>query len=297
MSNLSVINLVLLLLAIGGAICAFITVLMIFTPAPANADISDLEAKQVKSASSFARLKPEENLLDRLAFYLLNFFHLQEPLENICLLLGNPEKPLPVDILYYKIYAAIATPLILYFLFGSWLVILFIPVGFYLPDLYYKAEIEKRQQNMLGNFATTVDLMALIIESGLDYMTAFERIVKIAKEKTLLEVEIEKTLNETKLGYSRREALERLAARTGVQDIRSFVGLIVQSDELGTSLVQLLRNFSTDLRFRRLNTAEKLAAQASTKMLIPLFIFIFPVVFIMMLSPMIADFMRGGMPF
>ena len=121
--------------------------------------------------------------------------------------------------------------------------------------------------------------------------------IKIAKEKTLLEVEIEKTLNETKLGYSRRESLERMAARTGVQDIRSFVGLIVQSDELGTSLVQLLRNFSTDLRFRRLNKAEKLAAQASTKMLIPLFIFIFPVVFIMMLSPMIADFMRGGMPF
>ena len=297
MSNLNMIHLILLLLAIGGTICSFLAVIMFFTPAPVTQDISDLEAKQVKSASSFARLKPEENALDRIAFYVLNFFHLQEPLENICVLLGSPDKPQPVDILYYKIYSALGLPLVLYLLFGTWLVIFFIPLGFYLPDLYYKAEIEKRQQNMLGNFATTVDLMALIIESGLDYMTAFERIVKIAKEKTLLEVEIEKTLNETKLGYSRRESLERLAARTGVQDIRSFVGLIVQSDELGTSLVQLLRNFSTDLRFRRLNKAEKLAAQASTKMLIPLFIFIFPVVFIMMLSPMIADFMRGGMPF
>lgn len=297
MMNPSMVHLVLLLLAIGGTICAFLAVIMFFTPAPAGLDISDLEAKQVKSASSFARLKPEDNLLDRVAFYLLNFLHLQEPLENIWVLLGSPEKPQPVDMLYYKIYAALATPLVLYFLFGTWLVVFFIPLGFYLPDMYYKGEIAKRQQNMLGNFATTVDLMALVIESGLDYMTAFERIVKIAKEKTLLEVEIEKTLNETKLGYSRRESLERLAARTGVQDIRSFVGLIVQSDELGTSLVQLLRNFSTDLRFRRLNKAEKLAAQASTKMLIPLFIFIFPVVFIMMLSPMIADFMRGGMPF
>lgn len=297
MSNLGMVNMVLLLLAIGGTICAFIAVIMFFTPAPVTQDISDLEAKQVKSASSFAKLKPEENLIDRVAFYVLNFFHLQEPLENLCLLLGSPDKPQPVDILYYKIYAAVATPLVLYFLFGTWLVILFIPLGFYLPDLYYKNEIMKRQQDMVKNFATTVDLMALVIESGLDYMTAFERIVKIAKEKTLLEVEIEKTLNETKLGYSRRESLERMAARTGVQDIRSFVGLIVQSDELGTSLVQLLRNFSTDLRFRRLNKAEKLAAQASTKMLIPLFIFIFPVVFIMMLSPMIADFMRGGMPF
>ncbi len=297
MSNMGMIHLMLILLAIGGTICIFLSVIMFLTPADVSQDISDLEAKQVKSASSFAKLKPEENFLDRLAFYVLNFFHLQEPLENIWVLLGSPEKPQPVDMLYYKIYAAIATPVILFLLFGTWLVIFFIPLGFYLPDLYYKAEIEKRQQNMLRNFATTVDLMALVIESGLDYMTAFERIVKIAKEKTLLEIEIEKTLNETKLGYSRRESLEHLAARTGVQDIRSFVGLIIQSDELGTSLVQLLRNFSADLRFRRLNKAEKLAAQASTKMLIPMFIFIFPVVFIMMLSPMIADFMHGGMPF
>jgi len=295
--NMNMINLILVLVAIGGTVCVFLSFLMLLTPQEAKLDIADLEAKQVKSASSFARLKPEENLLDRIAFYILNFFHLQEPLENICLLLGSPEKPQPVDILYYKIYSAIGFPILLFILFGTWLVVFFIPLGFYLPDLYYKAEIEKRQQNMLGNFATTVDLMALVIESGLDYMTAFERIVKIAKEKTLLEVEIEKTLNETKLGYSRREALERLAARTGVQDIRSFVGLIVQSDELGTSLVQLLRNFSVDLRFRRLNKAEKLAAQAATKMLIPMFIFIFPVVFIMMLSPMISDFMHGGMPF
>lgn len=297
MSNLNMVNLILLLVAIAGTVCIFLALIMFLTPAEAKLEIADLEAKQVKSASSFARLKPEENLLDRVAFYLLNFLHLQEPLENICLLLGSPEKPQPVDILYYKIYSAIIFPIALFIVFGSWLVVFFIPLGFYLPDLYYKSEIEKRQRNMLGNFATTVDLMALIIESGLDYMTAFERIVKIAKVKTLLEIEIEKTLNETKLGYSRRESLERLAARTGVQDIRSFVGLIVQSDELGTSLVQLLRNFSTDLRFRRLNKAEKLAAQASTKMLIPLFIFIFPVVFIMMLSPMIADFVNGGMPF
>jgi tight adherence protein C len=129
-------------------------------------------------------------------------------------------------------------------------------------------------------------------------MTAFERIIKIAKKKTRLEIEIEKTINETKLGYSRRESLERFSARTGVQDIRSFVGLIIQSDELGTSLVDLLRNFSADLRFRRLNKAEKLAAQASTKMLIPLFIFIFPVVFILMLSPMLSGmFSSGTMPF
>ena len=150
---------------------------------------------------------------------------------------------------------------------------------------------------ILRNFPTFVDLAALTIESGLDYLSAFERIVKNAKEKTELEIEIDKTLNEVQLGYSRRNALERMALRTGLQEIRSFVGLIIQSDELGTSLVELLRNYAADMRFRRLNKAEKLAAQASTKMLIPLFIFIFPTVFIMMLSPMIKSLLKGGLGF
>lgn len=295
--SLGIYKFLLFLLSIGGTIAVLICFIRLLSPAEQKESIADLEAKQVKSTSSFSRLRPQESFIDRIALFVLNTFNLQKGLEEMCVLLGSPVKPLPVDILYSKIYYAIGLPLVFMIVFKSPVLIILMPLGFYLPDLKIKAEIQKRQADMIGNFATTVDLTALVIESGLDYMTAFERIVKIAKQKTLLEVEIEKTLNETKLGYSRREALERLAARTGVQEIRSFVGLIVQSDELGTSLVDLLRNFSTDLRFRRLNKAEKLAAQASTKMLIPLFIFIFPVVFIMMLAPMIADFLRGGMPF
>ncbi|MDR1123723.1 MAG: type II secretion system F family protein [Elusimicrobiota bacterium] len=289
-------------LASMGAFALFWATVKLLLPAPEQEAIADLEVRQIKSTSSFARLRPNESIIDRFALFILNTFKLQKPLEEICMLLGSPTKPQPVDVLYQKIYYMFILPVSFalgFFVMGLpfWLAIFLLPLGFVMPDARLKSQIQKRQRDMLGNFSTTVDLTALIIESGLDYMTAFERIIKIAKQKTLLEVEIEKTLNETKLGYSRREALERFSARTGVQDIRSFVGLIVQSDELGTSLVDLLRNFSTDLRFRRLNKAEKLAAQASTKMLIPLFIFIFPVVFIMMLSPMIADFMRGGMPF
>lgn len=288
-----------LIIAAIGAVGVFLVFWRILNPAEVKESIADLEARQIKSTSSFARLRPQENVRDRFALFILDTFKLQKPLEEMCMLLGSPTKPQPVDILFNKIYFAIGLPIVFGLIFQSPLIALvMVFLGFYVPDLQIKAQIQRRQQEILGNFSTTVDLTALVIESGLDYMTAFERIVKIAKKKTLLEIEIEKTLNETKLGYSRREALERLAARTGVQDIRSFVGLIVQSDELGTSLVDLLRNFSIDLRFRRLNKAEKLAAQAATKMLIPLFIFIFPVVFIMMLSPMIADFFRGGaMPF
>jgi len=283
-----------LLIAGVGAVSVFVLIWRILNPPEAAEAIADLEARQIKSTSSFARLKPHENIRDRFALFILDTFKLQKKLEDMCMLLGSPTKPQPVDILFHKIIFALVLPIIFGIIFGPVFFFIMIPIGFIVPDLQVKVQIQRRQQELMGNFASTVDLAALVIESGLDYMTAFERIVKIAKKKTLLEVEIEKTLNETKLGYSRREALERFAARTGVQDIRSFVGLIVQSDELGTSLVDLLRNFSVDLRFRRLNKAEKLAAQASTKMLIPLFIFIFPVVFIMMLSPMIADFFKPG---
>ena len=280
-----------------GAGAVFVGVFRLLSPAQEQEEIVDIAVRKYKSTSSFARLKPDERLLDRIALFCLHTFHLEDSLETMHLQLGSPDKPQPVDILYTKIIVALLLPAALMLLFRSFWPIVFVPVGFVLPDVLIKSKIQKRQQEILGNFSTTVDLAALIIESGLDYLTAFERIIKVAREKTILEEELDKTIGEIKLGYSRREALERFAARTGVQEVRSLVGLIIQSDELGTSLVDLLRNFSVDLRSRRLNKAEKLAAQASTKMLFPLFIFIFPTIFILILSPMLGGLFSGGLGF
>jgi tight adherence protein C len=177
--------------------------------------------------------------------------------------------------------------------------VLFGVAGFFVPDAIFNGRVRARQGDIMRNFPTMVDLMALTIEAGLDYMAAIERILKNVRpaQRTELENELQKMINEVQLGYTRRDALKRLAMRTGVPEIRSFVGLIIQSDELGTSLVELLRNYAADMRFRRLNKAEKLAAQAATKMLIPLFIFIFPTVFIMMLAPMMKSLISGGLGF
>jgi len=289
-----------ILLIIGG-LAAFAAVISLLSPEEKKLSISDIDARRVKESSSFARLD-QKTLWGRFCLYILEAFGLEKSLEAQHLLLGAPERPQPVDMLVEKIIWALVLPaaVLVFMMFtGSdiMLWILFVVcflLGFSLPTMLLNSRISTRQRDMLGNFSTTVDLTALIIESGLDYMTAFDRIIKIAREKTTLEEEIGKMLNEVKLGYSRREALERMAARTGVQEIRSFVSLIIQSDELGTSLVDLLRNFSIDLRTRRLNKAEKLAAQASTKMLFPLFVFIFPTVFILILAPMLKDLMSSG---
>ena len=287
----------LFLLVVIGAVMFGYAVFNLLAPEKSREEIVDVAVQRYKSTSSFASLNPEGKFLDRIAVFCLHTFHLEDSLEEMYLQLGSPVSPQPVDILYTKIIVAVVVPVAMMLLFKSFWPILFMPLAFMLPDVKIQRQIRKRQQAILGNFSTTVDLAALIIESGLDYLTAFERIIKVAREKTILEEELDKTIGEIKLGYSRREALERFSARTGVQEVRTLVGLIIQSDELGTSLVDLLRNFSTDLRYSRLNKAEKLAAQASTKMLFPLFIFIFPTIFILILSPMLGGLLSGGLGF
>lgn len=284
-------------LAVIGTASLFFGMLALLSPKEDKEALVDVAVRRFKSTSSFSKLNPDK-FFDRLALFCLHTFHLEKPLEEMHMQLGSPDNPQPVDILYLKVGLAVALPVAGLVIFHSLLVtVIAFPLGFYLPDVYLKGKIQKRQAEILGNFSTTVDLAALIIESGLDYLTAFERIIKIAKVKTVLEEELDKTINEIKLGYSRREALERFSARTGVAEVRSLVSLIIQSDELGTSLVDLLRNFSSDLRSRRLSRAEKLAAQASTKMLFPLFMFIFPTIFILILAPMISGLVSGGMGF
>ncbi len=249
--------------------------------------------------SPWEGLSPNRGFIDRIDIFFVFNCKLGDKIENLHTLLGKPKKPTPLNILHLKEMVAAGVGVFLYFMSDSWLLALIgAPIAFFLPDMYFNGKISDRQRNIIRNFPAMVDLAALTIEAGLDYMTAFERILQAATVKSELEVEFGRMISEISLGYSRREALRRLAMRTGLQDIRSFVGLIVQSDELGTSLVDLLRNYSADMRFRRLNMAEKAAAQAATKMLIPIFFFIFPTVFILMLTPMIFNmFKAGGMGF
>lgn len=299
MSPDKITSFLLIILSLAGSFAAFTAVQRFFAPRKEErspiGDISDMEGKEI---SVFSKLEGSKNFWDKLDLFFAKNLGQEKKLEETYMLLGRPPGTDPLKMLHIKLVAGAALPLMGFALSGSFFTLVFAPLGFLLPDAaLYSGRIRRRQEDIIRNFPTFVDLAALMIESGLDYMTAFDRIVKIAPVKTGLELEIERTINEVQLGYSRRDALRRLSMRTGLQEVRSFVGLIVQSDELGTSLVELLRNYSADMRFRRLNKAEKLAAQASTKMLIPLFIFIFPTVFILMLSPMIMDLITGGMPF
>ncbi len=290
-----------LLLAVGilGSIACYTAAHRLFAPAPPESatDLTRLAKKEVGTSTAFSSLNPHGGLLDRLDLFLLRTFHLDARLEEMHMMLGRPLKPTPLDMLHMKEIVAALFMGLIYLGTGMPALAPFGLIGFFVPDLLFNSRIRKRQADIMRSFPTFVDLAALTIEAGLDYMSAIERILKNSKAKSELENELQKMINEVQLGYSRRDALTRFAVRTGLQEIRSFVGLIIQSDELGTSLVDLLRAYAADMRFRRLNRAEKLAAQASTKMLIPLFIFIFPTVFIMMLAPMMKSLLSGGLGF
>lgn len=288
-------DLIIRLIIMGGAVGLYLFLYRFIVALTAQSSGSVLSVSHEETPLG---INPHGSFLEKLDYFLARRLPLERKLKELHTRLGQPESPTPLDMLHYKEWAFAGTALAVWLMTESLFLGLIAGVlGFLFPDLLYQEKVQRRQQEILRNFPTFVDLAALTIESGLDYMNAIERILKMARQKTELERELSKMINEVQLGYSRREALIHMAERTGLQEVRSFVGLIIQSDELGTSLVDLLRNFGSDLRFRRLNKAEKLAAQASTKMLFPLFIFIFPTVFILMLAPMIRELMRGGLPF
>lgn len=296
---MSLYDIILIMIGVIGSLATFVFTQRFFSPAKQEesplVSSADIAKKEV---SPFDRIDPSRSFLDKIDYILAKRMGLASKIEKMHTLLGRPQNLDPLKILHQKEALAFFLPVFIFLILGSPIMaLIFAPLGFIIPDAMYMSRIQKRQNEILKNFPQFVDLAALMIESGLDYITAFDKIAKISPTKTELEKEIETLVHEIQFGYMRRDALRRFADRTGLQEVRSFVGLVIQSDELGTSLVELLRNFSADMRFRRLTRAEKLAAQASTKMLIPLFIFIFPVVFILMLAPVVADLLRGGMPF
>ena len=98
---------------------------------------------------------------------------------------------------------------------------------------------------------------------------------------------------EIQVGSSRREALSNMAERVGQGDLRSLALSLIQADELGVSIGTMLRIQSEQLRSKRFDRAEKLAAEAPVKMLGPLMLCIFPAVFIVLLGPIVSQAMKG----
>lgn len=159
-------------------------------------------------------------------------------------------------------------------------------IGFFLPRFLLTRMIKARQQRLRWGLADALDLMVVSIEAGLGLNAAMMRISEELKTvHPEISGEFELANLEIRVGRERDEALRNLAERTGVDDLRSLVAMLIQADRFGTSIARAVRVFSDSLRTKRRQRAEQAAQKAAVKLLFPLACFLFPTLFIAILGP------------
>jgi len=170
---------------------------------------------------------------------------------------------------------------------------MFFLLGFIWPGMWLGKAIRMRHRQIERALPFVLDLLTLSVEAGMDFMSAIKRIIERRTIDALSE-ELIRAFREVQLGRTRREALKMMADRTGQTDVSSVVAALVQADELGVSIGNMLRIQADLMRMRRFQRAEKLANEAPVKMLFPLLAFIFPSVFIVLLGPILVQWLKSG---
>ena len=166
---------------------------------------------------------------------------------------------------------------------GFILAILGAGLGFFVPDIWLSNRIRARQKAILLAIPDVLDLLTISVKAGLGFDAALGKVV----EKTTgpLTDEFRRALAEIRIGKARRDALKELVGRTNVPALTSFIGAIIQAEQLGVAIANVLEIQSEQLRIQRRQRAEEMAAKAPIKMLFPLVGCIFPSMFIVILGP------------
>ena len=171
---------------------------------------------------------------------------------------------------------------------GSALVYIIIAfvIGFILPRFVLARITKNRQRELRWGLADALDLMVVSVEAGLGLNAAMMKVASELRDvHPACAIEFELANLEIRVGRDRDEALRNLAERTGVDDLRSLVAMLIQTDKFGTSIAKGLRVFSDSLRTKRRQRAEQEAQKAAVKLLFPLACFLFPTLFIAILGP------------
>lgn len=164
-------------------------------------------------------------------------------------------------------------------------------IGFYMPFKIVGSRAKQRQNAIIKSLADAFDLITTCVEAGLGLDAALSRVAE--KVEGPFAQELSRALREIALGKTRREALKELGERTQVPDLIQFCNAVIQAEAMGSSVGQVLRVQSDQLRIRRRQRAEEQAYKAPVKMLFPLVLCIFPTLFIVILGPAAITIMQG----
>jgi tight adherence protein C len=168
-----------------------------------------------------------------------------------------------------------------------------IVIGFFFPQLWLNSNIEKRQKSVRKAMPDALDLLTICVEAGLGFDSAMSKVAE--KWETELSLAFGRAIREIQLGKPRREALRNMADRIDLPEMTSFVAAIIQSEQLGVSMAKVLRIQSDQMRMKRRQRAEEEAHKAPIKMLIPMVAFIFPSIFIVLMTPAAIRFMGSSL--
>ncbi len=158
------------------------------------------------------------------------------------------------------------------------------------PTRVLKSKIQKRKKKIWEQLPDIIDLLVVSVEAGLGFDAALIRLYE--KNKSELMVELMQATRDINRGMSKKDAYNNLSKRCGVKELTSFLTSMVQADQMGISVKSVLKVQSVTLREKRRQKAEEKALKAPVLMLVPMVVFIFPVIFIILLGPAIINIME-----
>ena len=156
-------------------------------------------------------------------------------------------------------------------------------LGWMAPRMWLKAQVKARQKLIIKALPDALDLVTTCVEAGLGLDAALARVSE--KSSGPLAMELSRMLRDVAMGKLRKEAITEMAERCGVEELTSFVNSVIQAEQLGVGIAQVLRVQSDQLRVKRRQRAEQAAHEAPIKMLFPLVMFIFPAFLLVILGP------------
>jgi tight adherence protein C len=169
--------------------------------------------------------------------------------------------------------------------------------GLYAPNLFVSARADRRRTALVNGFPDALDLILICVESGLGMDAAFDRVGReLAVSNPQLAELLGSVVLELRAGRSREDTLERMAARAGVEEFRSFATLLIQSAQLGTSVGQALRTYAAEMREKRKMRAEEKAHKIPVLVSMPLVGCMLPVIVGVLMLPALIRVVREMLP-
>lgn len=206
----------------------------------------------------------------------------------------------PDEFVAFKVCMSIVVPILFFYVAGAlgysispWSIPMVMILGFLSADLWLKEKAIARRKAILRSLPYTLDLLTLSVEAGMDFIASIQRLTQRTSNNAMAE-EFGHMLKEIRLGTSRADALRNLSTRLEIEEVSSFTTLLIQADQLGSSIGVVLRAQSDQLRTKRFQNAEAAGAAASQLILLPLVFCIFPAVFIVILGPTILNMLTQG---